>query len=218
LNPPEVYDAWVTNEIPFDDPQVTAAIEAFGAFAKNPDYVDGGPQAVAATDFRDSPNGLFTIPPKCYMHRQASFISTVFPDDVELGIDADFFYFPPDDTMDLGTPVLGAGTLWTITRDSEIAHALIDFLTTPIAHEIWMAQEGLLTPHTGVNLDAYANDTLRKQGEILQSATIFRFDGSDLMPGKVGAGSFWTGMIDYVAGASAEEVAARVQGDWDALK
>jgi alpha-glucoside transport system substrate-binding protein len=218
LNPPEVYDAWVTNEIPFDDPQVIAAIEAFGAFARNEDYVDGGSRAVAATDFRDSPNGLFSIPPKCYMHRQASFISTVFPDDVELGVDADFFYFPPDDTKDLGNPVLGAGTIWTITRDSEIAHALIDFLTTPIAHEIWMAQEGLLTPHTGVNLDAYANDTLRKQGEILQDATTFRFDGSDLMPGKIGAGSFWTGMIDYVAGASAEEVAARIQGDWDALK
>ena len=33
-------------------------------------------------------------------------------------------------------------------------------------------------------------------------ATSFRFDGSDLMPGEVGAGSFWTGMTDYVSGAA----------------
>jgi hypothetical protein len=38
-------------------------------------------------------------------------------------------------------------------------------------------------------------------------ATTFRFDASDLMPGGVGAGSFWTGMVDYTGGKPAEEVA-----------
>jgi alpha-glucoside transport system substrate-binding protein len=28
-----------------------------------------------------------------------------------------------------------------------------------------------------------------------------RFDASDLMPGEVGAGSFWKGMVDYVNGS-----------------
>jgi alpha-glucoside transport system substrate-binding protein len=36
--------------------------------------------------------------------------------------------------------------------------------------------------------------------DILLNATTFRFDGSDLMPGGVGAGSFWTGMVDYAGG------------------
>ncbi len=40
--PPEVYDQWVTNEIPFNDPRVVAAIEEFGYFARNDDYVAGG--------------------------------------------------------------------------------------------------------------------------------------------------------------------------------
>ena len=52
-------------------------------------------------------------------------------------------------------------------------------------------------------MDAYANDALKKQGEILLNATTFRFDGSDLMPGKIGAGAFWTGMVDFVGGKSA---------------
>ncbi|WP_319495821.1 ABC transporter substrate-binding protein [uncultured Cohaesibacter sp.] len=215
---PETYDKWVTNEIPFDDPAVVNAIEEFGWFARNDKFVDGGAGAVATTDFRDSPKGLFTSPPKCYMHKMASFIPSFFPEGTQLGVDADFFYFPAYAGKDLGKPVLGAGTIFAITKESKAAKAFVDFLETPIAHEIWMAQSGLLTAFKGVNLDAYANSTLRKQGEILLNATTFRFDGSDLMPGKIGAGSFWTGMVDYAGGKPAKEVAAEIQKSWDALK
>jgi len=216
--PPEVYDAWVTNEIPFNDPRIVEAIETFGMFARNDDWVNGGSAAVGATDFRDSQRGLFDVPPKCYMHRQASFISTFFPEGTELGVDADFFYFPAFAGKDLGRPVLGAGTLWAITKDSKGTRALLQYLQTALANEIWMAQSGLLTPHLGANPDAYANETLRKQGAILTNATTFRFDGSDLMPGSVGAGTFWTGMVDYTGGASAQDVADAIQRSWDALK
>jgi alpha-glucoside transport system substrate-binding protein len=216
--PPETYDDWVRNEIPFDDPAVVAAIDEFGAFARNDAYVDGGAAAVATTDFRDSPAGLFASPPRCYMHRQASFIPSFFPEGTELGQDADFFYFPAYAGKDLGKPVLGAGTLAMITRDGEAARAFIEFLKTPIAHELWMAQSGFLTPLKSANPDAYANDALKKQGEILLNATTFRFDGSDLMPGKIGAGAFWTGMVDYAGGRPAADVAAAIQTEWDGIK
>ena len=52
---------------------------------------------------------------------------------------------------------------------------------------------------------------LKKQGKILLDATTFRFDGSDLMPGKIGAGAFWTGMVDYSGGKSAQDVANDIQ-------
>ena len=216
--PAAVYDGWVSNDIPFNDPRIIGAIDTFGTFAKNDAWVNGGSAAVGATDFRDSPQGLFNVPPRCFMHHQASFIPSFFPDGTELGVDADFFYFPPFASKNLGNPVLGAGTLFAITKDSPVARALIEYLKTPLANEIWMAQSGLLTPHLGVNIAAYGNDTLRKQGEILLNATTFRFDGSDLMPGAVGAGSFWTGMVNYVGGASAKEVADAIQRSWDALK
>jgi alpha-glucoside transport system substrate-binding protein len=216
--PPEVYDQWVKNEIPFDDPKVVAAIDEFGWFAKNDKFVDGGAAAVAATDFRDSPKGLFSSPPKCYMHRQASFIPSFFPEGTKLGEDANFFYFPAYSNKDLGRPVLGGGTLFAITKDSPAARAFIEWLKTPIAHEVWMAQSGFLTPFKGVNLEAYGNDTLRGEGKILSEATTFRFDGSDLMPGKIGAGSFWTGMVDYVGGKDAAAVGGEIQQSWDALK
>jgi len=215
---PEVYDGWVSNEIPFDDERVVGAIEEFGAFARNDDFVAGGAGAVASTDFRDSPKGLFSSPPQCYMHKQASFIPSFFPEGTELGIDADFFYFPSYAEKDLGNPVLGAGTLAFITNETEAARAFIDFLKTPIAHELWMAQTGFLTPFTAVDTELYGDSTLKKMGEILLDATTFRFDGSDLMPAGVGAGTFWTGMVDYAGGKDAGEVATEIQNSWDALK
>lgn len=213
-SPPETYDKWVSHEIPFNDPAVITAIDEFGWFAKNDKFVAGGAGAVASTDFRDSPKGLFSSPPQCYLHHQASFIPSFFPEGTQLGVDADFFYMPAYADKDLGKPVLGAGTLVMITKDSEPARTFIEWLKTPIAHEVWMAQSGFLTPFKAANQDAYANEPLKKQGQILLNATTFRFDGSDLMPGAVGAGTFWTGMVDYVGGKSAEEVAGTIEASW----
>ncbi len=215
---PETYDAWVKNEIPFNDPAVIAAIDEFGWFARNDAYVAGGAGAVASTDFRDSPKGLFSSPPKCYMHRQASFIPSFFPEGTVVGEDADFFYFPAYADKGLGTPVLGAGTTWVITNDSPAAHDLIAYLQTPAAHEVWMARKGFLTPFKGVDTSKFSDPTLKKMNDILLQATTFRFDGSDLMPGAVGAGSFWTGMVDYAGGKSAADVTAGIQSSWDAIK
>ncbi len=218
VNTPADYDAWVKNELKFDDPKVIAAIDEFGAFARNDAYVAGGAGGVASTDFRDSPKGLFTAPPQCYMHRQASFIPSFFPEGTVVGQDADFFYFPSYAGKDLGKPVLGAGTVFGLMKESEAGRAFISFLESPIANEVWMAQTSFLTPHKGVNPAAYANDTQRKLGDVLLNATTFRFDGSDLMPGAIGAGVFWTGMVDYTGGKAAAEVAADIQKTWDALK
>lgn len=218
VNTPEDYDKWVSNELAFDDPKVVAAIEEYGAFARNDAWVAGGAGGVASTDFRDAPKGLFASPPTCYMHRQASFIPSFFPEGTVVGEDADFFYFPAYAGKDLGQPVLGAGTVFVITQDSPAAQAFMDFLTTPIAHEVWMAQSGFLTPMKSANPETYGDPTLRKMGEILTSATTFRFDASDLMPGAIGAGAFWTGMVDYSGGKDAATVAADIQKTWNTLK
>jgi alpha-glucoside transport system substrate-binding protein len=82
-----------------------------------------------------------------------------------------------------------------------------------------MAQpnSSFLSAHKDASVEVYSSDALRAQGEILLNATTFRFDGSDLMPGAIGAGAFWTGMVDFVNGKTAQEVADQVQAAWDAL-
>ncbi|GHA57323.1 alpha-glucoside ABC transporter substrate-binding protein [Amylibacter ulvae] len=218
---PTAYDQWVTNELPFNSDEVKKAMDVFGSIVKNDAYVAGGSGAVASTFFGDSPKGLFTTPPQCYMHRQASFIPSFFPNkgaELEAG-EADFFYLPPFASMaELGRPVLGAGTVWAMTKESAATNALFQFLTMPVAHEIWMAQTGFLTPHKGVDSSVYANDSLRKMGEILATADTFRFDASDLMPGKIGAGAFWTEMTAFTQGQDTNTTADNIQKAWDAIK
>ena len=220
VNTPEDYDAWVSNELPFNDPKVVEVIDLFGEIVKNDANVAGGTAAVATTAFGDSPLGLFTVPPQCYLHHQASFIASFFPEGTEAGVDYDFFYMPPYESRpELGRPVLGSGTLVSITSDSEAARAFLEYLKTPIAHEIWMAQENssFLTAFQDANIDVYSSDALRAQGQILLDATTFRFDGSDMMPGAIGAGAFWTGMVDFINGASAQDAADAIQQAWDQL-
>ena len=212
---PEQYDAWTTNELPFSDPVVVAAIEEYGTFLED-GLVNGGREAAATTDFRDSPSGLFQFPPECYLHKQATFIPTFFPEGTVVGEDVDFFYFPAPEGQD--APVLGGGTMFGITKDSDGARAFVEFLKLPIAHEIWAAQGGLLTPHTGINPDVFASDTTRATNDILLNADIFRFDGSDLMPGEIGAGAFWTEMVEFTTGSQdAEATASAIEDRWSQL-
>ncbi|TDL83696.1 carbohydrate ABC transporter substrate-binding protein [Palleronia sediminis] len=214
---PAVYDQWTSGELDFDDERVVNAIEEFGWFLQD-GYVNGGREAAATTDFRDAPTGLFQFPPECYMHKQATFIPTFFPEGTVVGEDVDFFYFPAPSEGDLGQPVLGAGTMFGITDDSEAARGFIDFLQTPIAHEIWAAQGGLLSPHNGINAEVFANDTGRALNDILLNATTFRFDGSDLMPGEIGAGAFWTQMVEFTTGsADAQTAASAIEARWSEL-
>lgn len=217
VNAPDVYDGWVNNSIKFNDKRVLEALNAYGWFAKDDANVDGGAKAVATISFKDSPKGLFGSPPKCYMHRQASFIPAFFPEGK--ADEADFFYFPAYASKNLGKPVLGGGTILTITKDSKAAHAFMDFMQSTSAHETWMVDgPGFLTPHKGVDVAKYKTKAQKKQGEILLNATTFRFDGSDLMPGAIGAGSFWKGMVNFSGGQSAREVADEIQKSWDAIK
>lgn len=216
--PPEFYDRWVAHEIPFDHSGVVAAIEEYGWFARNEAFTPSGPAGVVSTDFRESPDGLFEFPPECLLHKQASFIPNFFPDGVEVGRDVDFFYFPAFAGKDLGRPVLGSGGLISVMNDSPAAHGFIEFLKTPFAHEVAVSQGQFLTPHLQADPDAYPSQTQRELGEILTGATVFRFDGSDLMPGEVGTDAFWTAMIDYTKGESAAAVAADIEARWSGLR
>ena len=112
LNGGDVYDQWVNHEIPFNDPKVVAAIDAVGAFVKNPDYLGGDNlvKAIATTKFQDG--GLPILTGDCFMHRQASFYVGNWAEDANVAPDGDiwFFYLPSPS----GGPkfMLGAGDIY----------------------------------------------------------------------------------------------------------
>lgn len=207
---PEVYDKWVAHEIPWTDPAIKKAWETFGQIVGNKDYQYGGSTGTLATSFGDAPVPLFDDPPGAYLHRQASFITGFFPEGLVAGEDYDFFPFPPIDPQ-YGTPVLGGADLIVMFNDTPQARALMEYLAGPEPQEVWAAKGGFISPNKRVSLDAYPDELTRKMAKMVVEAEIFRFDASDLMPAAVGAGSFWTGTLDYVGGKDLDTVLGEIE-------
>jgi alpha-glucoside transport system substrate-binding protein len=210
---PEVYDEWVGHQIPWTDPRVKRAFQLFGRIARNEKYLYGGTTGALTANFGDAPNALFTTPPNAYMHRQATFIKSFIlkaNPDLVAGVDFNFFPFPPIDA-EYGTPALGAADLFSIFNDTPEARAFMRYLITPGAQEIWVAALGKLSANGRVNPNAYPDELTRKAAEILVGAKTFRFDGSDLMPAAVGAGTFWSGILDYVGGENLDTVLEAIE-------
>ncbi|GMR10546.1 MAG: ABC transporter substrate-binding protein [Anaerolineae bacterium] len=208
----ENYDKWTTGELPFSSPEVKNAFEIAGQIFFNPDYVVGGTTGILTTNFGDSPLGLFE-PRTCFLHRQASFIPNFFPEGTEVGVDVDYFYLPPIDDA-YGKPVLGSGSLLSVGQDRPAVRKVMEFLATPASVENEVREGLFVAPQSGVPLDWYPSSALQGFAEILANADTFRFDGSDLMPGDVGAGSFWTGVTDWIGGADLDEVLAKIDASW----
>jgi alpha-glucoside transport system substrate-binding protein len=196
----ENYDRWVAGELPFNSPEVRNAVQKMSDFWFKDGYVLGGRQAIATTSFGDSPKPMFENPPRCWMHKQGNFITTFFPEGLEAGVDYDFFYFPGIDPA-YGDPVLVAGDIYAMFNDRPEVRAVMQYFTYGDSIKDWTAAGGAISPHLDSSLDWYGDDVERGVAEIILNATAVRFDGSDLMPGAVGAGSFWKAMTDYVSGA-----------------
>ena len=217
--PLEVYDKYTTNEIKMDDPRIVAALEEMGKILRSETKVAGGPTQVATLDWRVAAKGIFNNPPDCYMFHQGSYMPFAFPEDVKYG-DWDFFYFPkpPNKPGFAKYPVNGGGVFWTITKDSPAARGFHEWLKTPIAHELYMAQGNMLTPHKHVNKALFANAATAAMNEILLNADPFRFNAGEVFPGAVGGVCLNRAMVDYVGGKSAKDVLSACQEVWDGLK
>ncbi|MGF1457955.1 MAG: ABC transporter substrate-binding protein [Leptolyngbyaceae cyanobacterium] len=212
---PEVYDQWITHEIPFDAEPVRNAFAQFGDIVLNSEYVLGGSIGVISTPFGDSILSLLGDEPRCYMHRQANFIASFLPEEAVPGENIAVFPLPGIEP-EFGRPVLVAGDIFAMFNDTPEAQALLEYLTTPEPHEIWAGLGGFISPHNEVGLEVYPDEVTQQQADILAKAEVVRFDASDMMPGVVGTGTFWTGIVDYVGGEDLDSVLSNIEASWPA--
>ncbi|MBA2463558.1 MAG: carbohydrate ABC transporter substrate-binding protein [Nocardioidaceae bacterium] len=217
---PDVYDQWVSNEVAFNDPEIVAALDRVGGILKNEDYVNGGfgdVKSIATTEFTDG--GLPILDGECAMHRQASFYAANWPEGTKVAEDGDVFafYLPPVDPA-AGKPVLGAGNFVAAFSDRPEVQAFQTYLSS----DTWANEKGKATPNggfvssnKGLDVANVASAIDKASVEILQDPeAVFRFDGSDLMPGAVGAGSFWKQMTAWITGASSQAAADAIEKSW----
>lgn len=213
---PEVYDQWVRHEIPFDAPEIKEAGELIEEIWFTDGNVVGGREAITATSFQTAANPMFRPEPGCFLHRQASFLAQpgILPDEVVANLDeeAGVFPLPPVDES-VGLPMMGGGDLAGAFNDEADTIKVLEYMIGP-DFKGWPEQSGYVSPHKDYDLSLQPNQTMKDISEIVYSAEDFRFDGSDSMPGEVGAGSFWTGIVDWVGGQPLEEMLVAVEESW----
>lgn len=217
----DVYDQWVTHQIPFNDASVVRAGELFGDILFTDGYVLGGAEQIPAIAFGDAPLPMFEDPAGCFLHRQANFITSFFPEDAESGVDYDAFPFP--DIDEGKSSALFAGELATVFRN---APEVKDFVERFISTDVQCANGSVegnerISPNVEVGGDCYSDPLLAQAADVLTealAANAARFDASDLMPSAVGAGSFWTGMVEYARGGadSLEGQLEAIESSWPA--
>lgn len=212
---PENYDKWVKGELPFTSPEVKNAFELMSKIWMNKDYVYGGTKSIVTTAFGDAPKPMFENPPKAWFNLTGNFITSFFPETAKVDQDYDWFYLPPIDSK-YGKPVLVAGDIYAMFNDRPEVRAVMEFFTTGESIKSWVQSGGVIAPMNDASLDWYTSESDRRMAKLVQDATTLRFDGSDLMPGKVGAGTFWKGMTDYVSGtATLDEALKQIQAGWN---
>ncbi len=225
----EVYDQWVANEVKFSDPRIINIWNEILDLWNTPGAVFASGGSIAATTHSAQPaEGLAND--DCMMVRQASFFTGFLPAGAG-GINA--FYFP---SVTGDKPVLGAGVIAGAFDEEPETIAVMEFIAGTEYAELRQAAQtqekinqnaaegitdapiasGFLSAAEGQDPALYT-DIEKALLDILVTADYVRFDGSDLMPGDVGAGTFWSEGTAMVEGTiSPEDGAAAIDASWPA--
>jgi alpha-glucoside transport system substrate-binding protein len=218
---PDFYDQWVKHDVAFNDPKVAEALDRDGAILKNPKYVNGGygdVKSIATTTFQDG--GLPILKGQCALHRQASFYAANWPKGTDVSETGDAFaFYLPVTNQDNGKPVLGGGEFVAAFNDRPEVQAFQTYLSS----DVWANQKAKDTPdggwvsaNKGLDPNNLASPIDKLSAETLQDPNaVFRFDGSDQMPGEVGSGSFWKEMTAWIAsGETTKDALDKIEASW----
>lgn len=214
-----VYDQWVSHEIPFNGPEATASLDAVGAFLKNPDYVNGGlgdVSSIASTAWQDA--GLMVAQGQCSMYRQGSFYGAMWPEGTDVSENGDIFafYFPSVD--DTAKPVLGGGEFMVAFSDRPEVQAVQTFFSSDTWANAKVAATpngGWVTANMGMDASQLTNPIDQLSAQILQDPNaVFRYDGSDQMPAAVGTAAFWTNSTSWILGQSTKDTLDAIEAAW----
>jgi alpha-glucoside transport system substrate-binding protein len=194
------YNSWVQHETLFDSDLVKEAAAEFEKLMFTEGNVLGGRKSISSTNFGTAGNPMFDKEPGCWLYKQGSFITGFFPDSVTADLDANVgvFGFPPAEAGG-DNPVLGGGDLAVLMSDSDNAKTTMKALSeTDIGNDA-AGMSSFISPHKDFDVSLYPNEITRSVADVAYKSTAFLFDGSDQMPGEVGAGSFWKEMTAWIS-------------------
>ncbi|HEX4976624.1 MAG TPA: extracellular solute-binding protein [Nocardioides sp.] len=197
----DTYNAWVEGEVKFDSPEVREAAEWFETNVLAEGNVPGGRRGVASTDFGSAGNPMFQPEPGCWMLKQGTFITGFFPDNIQQNLDEEVgvFAFPPAEAGG-EKYVVGGGDLAAMLSDDDNTKEVMKMLAESDIGAEAAKTGAYISPHADFDPEAYPTEIMKTAYTSASEADAFLFDGSDQMPGEVGAGTFWSEMTSWITG------------------
>ena len=211
----DLYDQLTAHEIPWTHDSVKEALTEMGKVLGDTENIAGGTTGALQTDFPTSVTQVFADPPKAAQVLEGDFVGSVISGETTAEAQTGFNVYAFPEIGDSGPVVMGGGDVMVMFKDNPAARALIEYLATPEAAEIWAAKGGFASPNKNVDAAVYPDDITRKTASALAEAETFRFDMSDLAPadfgGTPGAGE-WKILQDFLKDPS------DIKGAQDALE
>src|SRR5207244_11050512 len=140
-----VYDNWWQGKQKWTSPEIKQAWTTWGQILGSADSnVYGGKQYMVSTTFGDGGQGLFTSPPKCYMFKQGSFITSFFDaytPKPTAGIAYAVFPLPGVSSAGAGAQVVSGGAL-VMAQDTPQGRGLRGCLGWARAGAMWVERGG----------------------------------------------------------------------------
>ncbi|MFH8464033.1 ABC transporter substrate-binding protein [Streptomyces sp. NPDC017991] len=207
---PEKYDQLAKHEIKWTDPSVKEALTTLAQLWGKNDLIAGGNSGALRTEFPKSVTNTFSGDTPAGMVFEGDFVAANINADTKakVGTDAKVFPFP---AVGDRSPVVSGGDVAVALKDDKGSQALLTFLASTDAAEIWAAQGGFISPNKEMNADKYKDDVARDIGTaLLKAGDSFRFDMSDQAPaafgGTEGTGE-WKALQDFLKTPSDVEAA-----------
>ncbi|MGV9770324.1 ABC transporter substrate-binding protein [Microbacterium sp. NPDC003461] len=192
----EKYDQLTNHEIPWTDPSVAETLEVLAELWGSDVVQPGGDQR----DFPTSVTEVFGASPNAGTVFEGDFVAGNIAADGNsvVGENALFYDFPAINGSE--PSVVAGGDVAVAFSDDPAVDALMQFLASPEAAEVWVPNGGLTSPNQNVDASLYPDDISRDIAEALTSADTLRFDMSDLLPSAFGGTQgqgFWQEMIAF---------------------
>jgi alpha-glucoside transport system substrate-binding protein len=226
----QYYNDWISHKVTFEDPGIKDAFDKYvGKIFFTPNYVYGGPQAIINTDQKTTMDPMFNqdlAAPKCWMQKVPTWYGPdFFPDErasgqlskYVVGQDVGIFPFPTIDPSQ--NNIEGSADTMMVLKDRPEVRATIEFLGTPQGLQRWIEAGSAISTNTSTPSAWYAGAyKLQVASSIVNNAAGIGFDASDLMPGAVGAGTFWTKSVEWVnnGGKDTDTILKAIDDSWPA--
>lgn len=182
---PEKYDQLTSHAIPWTDESVKQALRTMADVLGDKDNIAGGTSGALQTDFPTSVANVFRDPPKAAMVIEGDFVPGAAANtELEPGTGYDVFPFPA--LGDVENAVMGGGDSMIMFRRTPASEALMKYLASPEAAEVWARRGGFSTANRNVPDSAYPDDITRRTATAIAEADTFRFDMSDQQPAAFG--------------------------------